>query len=855
MTLHELSTDLSLHILDLCERFLSNGRKSGNRWIVGDILNNKGDSCGVELDGPKQGFWFDHAAKEGGDALELVAKAQGISIGDAAKWAREYLNVPEEREAFDPLRKGWKKDGEWHRGSVAWHYPEVDAYVVRFNFENGKKDTIPLRFLPPENEPPDKTNSRHWRWKGFNSPEPKPIYRLRELSKRPDAQVLVVEGEKTADAAAKLFPDHAVITWQGGSAAVDRVDWSVLTGRNVLLWPDNDSAGRKAMTHLKARFPDATVVSLPTSLPERWDLADPLPAGITIDSILNPPATPPPTSTPKPAAPKVPFRCLGHDDAGFHYLSFRSNTIVSLDAPSHNEMNLQLVADDDFWLELSLRLNSDSESINWKAVAKFLIGEQMRTGFYDDDRIRGLGCWVEHPSSVSTHHGNTPAQRVVFHAGDRLYVNGIETAIQAHDSHWIYPARKSIRVDLSRPATTDQAKRLVELSTLLPWSAESWPWLLPAMCFIAPICGALEWRPHAWLVGSKGVGKTWIFSNFIHAILGNNCMQAVSSTTEAAIRQKLQSDAIPVIFDEIEAKDERSAARIQNVLELARQASSETGGSIFKGSASGVAKQFRIRSSFIFSSIVSGATEAADESRIARMELSADRRDAAKFDALQAQARETLQSPEWCESIRARAVHLAPAIRISAAVFQRAIAAVAGDARKGQQYGAIAAGYWHLMYDNAATPADAQHWASQVKWNDVGLADNDNDETRALDTLLQYRTTMQAQDGTRYDHSVEELIGIFFRNVNASDAAKESLLRIGVCPSRSLGCIDIAVRHVELGKVYRGSHFADRWKDHLLRIKGAKESVANPGRGMKAFKAVRVLWERERLPLDGEPAA
>lgn len=836
MTLPNLSIELSHHILDLCERLLPAGRRSGNRWIVGDIQGTKGDSCGVELEGPKQGFWFDHAANEGGDPLLLIAKNQGITIGQAAKWAREYLNIPDEKPRFDPLQKPWKKDDQWIRGSAAWHYPHVDAYVVRFNFENGKKDNLPLRFLPPDGEPPDRTNPKHWRWKGWTHPEPKPIYRFNELAAKPDATVLVVEGEKTADAAAKLFPSLAVISWQGGCSSVDRADWACLTGRKIILWPDNDAPGRKAMTLLKARFPEATLIQLPSSLPDGWDLADPMPDGFDPVEVLNqkpePPQPPPPTP---PPTNRIPFRCLGHDDAGFHYLSYRSGRMETMTATEHTEMNLQLIANDEFWASLSARIEPDCTTINYKSIAKWLLNEQMSAGFYDDDRVRGLGCWIENGGSV-----------VVFHAGDRLYVNGVETAISDHKSTWIYPARKSIRVDLSRPASPDQAKTLIQLSDLLPWSTDSWPWLLPAMCFIAPICGALEWRPHAWLVGSKGTGKTWIFTNFIHAILGDNCMQAVSTTTEAAIRQRLQSDAIPVIFDEIEAKDEKSSQRIQNVLELARQASSETGGSIFKGSASGVARQFRIRSSFIFSSIVSGATEAADESRIARMELSAERRDPAKFDQLLASSRDTLQSPEWCESIRARAVHMAPVIRISAAVFQRAIAAIAGDARKGQQYGAIAAGYWHLLSDKPATIEEATAWARQVQWNAVGLSDGDGDETRALDILLQYKTTVQTQDGTRYDRSVEELIGDYFRNITSSDAAKDSLVRIGVCPNRNMGCIDIAVRHVELGKVYRGTHFADRWKDHLLRIKNAKESVANPGRGMKAFKAVRVPWVRQK---------
>ena len=45
-------------------------------------------------------------------------------------------------------------------------------------------------------------------------PTPRPLYNLSELALRPDSPVLIVEGEKTADAA-KLFPDYVVVTSSG----------------------------------------------------------------------------------------------------------------------------------------------------------------------------------------------------------------------------------------------------------------------------------------------------------------------------------------------------------------------------------------------------------------------------------------------------------------------------------------------------------------------------------------------------------------------------------------------------------------------------------------------------------------
>jgi putative DNA primase/helicase len=182
-------------------------------------------------------------------------------------------------------------------------------------------------------------------------------------------------------------------------------------------------------------------------------------------------------------------------------------------------------------------------------------------------------------------------------------------------------------------------------------------------------------------------------------ILGHS-LRAQSSTTEAGIRQMLGRDALPVVFDEIESKDEKSIGRITQVLELMRQASSESGGSIFKGTTSGVAKQYRIRSCFCFCSIAVAAREPADESRITRVELAPP--NPTEFAEIQALAGATTLNPEFCMRIQARAILMAGKIRESARVLSSAVAKYSGDSRTGQQYGAIAAGSSCAM---ASTPS------------------------------------------------------------------------------------------------------------------------------------------------------
>ena len=57
--------------------------------------------------------------------------------------------------------------------------------------------------------------------------------------------MVVCEGEKSADAAAALFPKSVCMTSPGGSGAARNADWSPLSGRTVLIWPDADAPGLK----------------------------------------------------------------------------------------------------------------------------------------------------------------------------------------------------------------------------------------------------------------------------------------------------------------------------------------------------------------------------------------------------------------------------------------------------------------------------------------------------------------------------------------------------------------------------------------------------------------------------------
>ena len=174
------------------------------------------------------------------------------------------------------------RDLKLGRPSQLWPYRYADGqlagYAARWDRPDGGKDFRPLIL-------------EAGRWRQKSIPEPRPLYNLQALWERPDAPVLVVEGEKTSDAARKLFPSYVPTTSMNGAKAPHLSDWTPLKDREVVVWPDNDSDGRRyaqevAALVLKVGASRARIVQLPEGMPAKWDLANPVPDGVDAERLL-----------------------------------------------------------------------------------------------------------------------------------------------------------------------------------------------------------------------------------------------------------------------------------------------------------------------------------------------------------------------------------------------------------------------------------------------------------------------------------------------------------------------------------------------------------------------------------------
>jgi putative DNA primase/helicase len=254
--------------------------------------------------------------------------------------------------------------------------------------------------------------------------------------------------------------------------------------------------------------------------------------------------------------------------------------------------------------------NGDFTGIDWQQCYSDLLAEQHRVGCYDPSRIRGVGAWWDEG-------------RTVFHLGDRLIVDGVKYPIkEPHQSDYIYqrlPKREG--PGAAEPLSDQEGANLIAIAERFHWESVTSGTLLAGWTALAPICGALEWRPHVWLNAVAGSGKSSLMDMYVGPLLSDMGFFVLGNTTEAGIRQKLKSDALPVVFDEAESNEKRDADRMQGVLSLARAASSEGRGVTVKGSVASEAMMFNVRSMFMLSSINMALKQGADRSRFSVLML------------------------------------------------------------------------------------------------------------------------------------------------------------------------------------------------------------------------------------------
>ena len=282
----KLNEYLNPQIEEILTEWYPDGEIVNDRFHIGGVGGEEGSSLNVALAGDKTGSWYDFAtAQGGGDLISLYAHKHTLAMPEAHKRLHKQYAPPEPKITKPPA--GTPEPTELlSKAQKYWTYRDESGtpmtYVLRTDTHSGKK----FRQLSYD------STSGGWIFKGY--PSPKPLYNLDELSKYPDKRVLVVEGEKCAEAAKALAGNRSVVTtWLSGASSVDKTDWGPLAGRDVTIWPDadHDGTGQKAAQKIaQALTPHGCQVKLVDVADvekNKWDVADAVDEGWDLNTLQN----------------------------------------------------------------------------------------------------------------------------------------------------------------------------------------------------------------------------------------------------------------------------------------------------------------------------------------------------------------------------------------------------------------------------------------------------------------------------------------------------------------------------------------------------------------------------------------
>jgi len=280
----EINAKLIQNAEAYCHKWLPGGKVKGGNYRIGGIDGSLGSSMSINI---RTGQWFDHATEDkGGDLISLFAAVHNLTQGEAAKELEHEANIVRLHPKLKP-KKPLKSESDWEHALTKpttpapthWENGEPTR-VYKYSDAGGRPVGVIMRWDMPDGSKTisqcswmrhKKTDRCTWKWQAFNAP--RPLYRGENLAKMPNADVIIVEGEKAADALAKKLPDYVVLSWAGGSKAINQSDWGVLEGRNVVIWPDNDNAGQSAAEAIKEAT-EGKIIDPPSDKPEGWDAAD-----------------------------------------------------------------------------------------------------------------------------------------------------------------------------------------------------------------------------------------------------------------------------------------------------------------------------------------------------------------------------------------------------------------------------------------------------------------------------------------------------------------------------------------------------------------------------------------------------
>lgn len=225
---------------------------------------DKNPSCHINA---LSGAWDCKSCQANGSFADFIHLTYGVEKKEAFRLSEEA------KGAVPPPTKGKRKPK--HETKVVESKFLPQHYVAKYEYKDSRGHCYAIVYRTKTVKAFTYSYVNDGQWKN-EAPSKRYPYRTEHLSGK---QLLIVEGEKCADDAAKLLSHHFdVLTWMGGTNGAPFTDWTALQGLTVYLWPDHDKAGMVPMRYIRGQLAaqgcKVFQLTIPEALPPKWDISD-----------------------------------------------------------------------------------------------------------------------------------------------------------------------------------------------------------------------------------------------------------------------------------------------------------------------------------------------------------------------------------------------------------------------------------------------------------------------------------------------------------------------------------------------------------------------------------------------------
>jgi putative DNA primase/helicase len=511
------------------------------------------------------------------------------------------------------------------------------------------------------------------------------------------------------------------------------------------------------------------------------------------------------------------FSPLGYCGHDYYFYSITQKDVVKIN--TFTNVQLFALAPESYWYANY----PGKKETNWNQAKESLVIVSRAMGPFDPDICRGSGVWLD-------------AGRVVVNAGNMLHVDGKVMSMSKIKSNHVY-IRTAKSIPSLHPVAMDKYETtlLTTICEHIKWTSPKSGYFLAGWLALSRIAGALPVRPHVWLTGGAGSGKTTVMKRIIKPVMGgvHSYEEVSSTTTEAGIRQSTKSLSKPLVIDEFESsKNSRTQERITNIQEILRHSWSASDAKITKGSPSGRVESFTVNFAALVSSIRPTLLNDADRSRFSILELSQakDGMDSTEHWDQLTEMMDKLDT-DYGERLFARMVKMIPVVIDNFKVLRKALIKFKSTARYGDQVGMLMAAYWALREDVAIDMETAIALINELQIEEDKNPGGIPDEYECLQYLATKKVMSRDSMGVLKEYTIDWLIrDAKHQNALKEGGSKESLntlmlYGIFVLDDRFF----VPTQNTELGALFRQTHWTD-WVSSLARLPGSDRKQFNSRR-------------------------